>query len=70
MKERQYCLYTALDVNAIVAHIRRHTHFANVLTNEAVVTKSLGGIGVGESSSSDGFNAAFKLSDIFWITIL
>ena len=50
-------------------HLSLLTHSAIVSTNSAVVVKSLGGI-VLVPPSADGSKAAFKLSDIFWITIL
>ena len=53
---------TAMPLNPL-------THSAIVSTNSAVVVKSLGGI-VLVPPSADGSKAAFKLCDIFWITIL
>ena len=62
-------IYTTPRVVATAMHLNPLTHSAIVFTTSAVAFKSLGGI-VLLPPSSDGSKAAFKLSDIFWITIL
>ena len=61
-------IYTTLTFAATAIHLNPLTHSAIVSTNSAVVIRSLGGI-VLLLPLADGSKAAFKLSDIFWITI-